>query len=135
VAKKKFVLHPFDVSLLIFSKKYIDNLNKEDFNIKLRVHFLEERLAQLAPDQIDAALKQNINLKVEVHQRGMEIKKLKKLVLSLERELERLQHAGGDSNRNRERELEERLEEREVELRELRRTRGSRDLNRRHHAG
>ena len=43
------------------------------------MHFLEERLAQLAPDQIDAALKQNINLKIEVQQRGMELKKLKKL--------------------------------------------------------
>lgn len=101
--------------------QHIDNLKKENFNIKLRVHFLEERLAQLAPDQIDAALKQNINLKIEVQQRGMEIKKLKKLVLSLERELERLQHAGGPSNRSRERELEEKLEERQVELMELRR--------------
>ncbi|KDR79017.1 hypothetical protein GALMADRAFT_64374 [Galerina marginata CBS 339.88] len=101
-------------------EKHIDNLKKENFNIKLRVHFLEERLAQLAPDQIDAALKQNINLKIEVQQRGMEIKKLKKLVLSLEHELERLQRGGGSSNRNRERELEEKLEERERELRDLR---------------
>ena len=49
----------------------------------------------------------------------MEIKKLKKLVLSLEHELERLQRS--DGNRNRERELEDKLEERERELRELRR--------------
>ncbi|KAH9483481.1 Spindle pole body protein pcp1 [Psilocybe cubensis] len=103
-------------------EKHIDNLKKENFNIKLRVHFLEEQLARLAPDQIDAALKQNINLKIEVQQRGMEIKKLKKLVLSLEHELERLQRSGGGgSNRGRERELEERLEERERELQELRR--------------
>ena len=46
------------------SFKHIDSLKKENFNIKLKVHFLEERLAQLAPDQIDAALKQNINLKI-----------------------------------------------------------------------
>ncbi|KAF8867925.1 hypothetical protein CPB84DRAFT_1741356 [Gymnopilus junonius] len=101
-------------------EKHIDNLKKENFNIKLRVHFLEERLAQLAPDQIDAALKQNINLKIEVQQRGMEIKKLKKLVLSLEHELERSQRNGSGGNRDRERELEEKLEEREMELRELR---------------
>lgn len=94
-------------------------MKKENFNIKLRVHFLEERLAQLAPDQIDAALKQNINLKIEVQQRGMEMKKLKKLVLSLEHELERLQRS--DGNRNRERELEDKLEEREHELNQLRR--------------
>jgi chromosome segregation ATPase len=67
--------------------QHIDNLKKENFNVKLRVHFLEERLAQLAPDQIDAALKQNINLKIEVQQRGVEMKKLKKLVLDLDREL------------------------------------------------
>ena len=105
--------------ILIMPKQHIDNLKKENFNIKLRVHFLEERLAQLAPDQIDAALKQNINLKIEVQQRGMEMKKLKKLVLSLEHELEKLQRS--DGNRNRERELENKLEEREHELRELRR--------------
>ena len=81
----------------------------------MRVHFLEERLASLAPDQTEAALKQNINLKIEVQQRGMEMKKLKKLVLELERELQR---AGG--SKDRERELEEKLEERDRELRELR---------------
>jgi len=77
-------------------------------------------LAQLAPDHIDAALKQNISLKIEVQQRGMEMKKLKKLVLDLERELERLQQGGSASSSRRERELEEKLEERERELRELR---------------
>lgn len=101
------------------SIKHIDNLKKENFAIKLRVHFLEERLAQLAPDHIDAALKQNISLKIEVQQRGMEMKKLKKLVLDLERELERLQQGGSASSSRRERELEEKLEERERELREL----------------
>ncbi|KAI0684015.1 hypothetical protein BC835DRAFT_1294342 [Cytidiella melzeri] len=99
-------------------EKHIDSLKKENFNIKLKVHFLEERLAQLAPDQIDAALKQNINLKIEVQQRGMEVKKLKKLVLELERELERLQRGSG-----RARELEEKLDEREREIRELRKRR------------
>ena len=90
------------------------------------MHFLEEQLAKLAPEQIDAALKQNINLKIEVQQRGMEIKKLKKLVLSLEHELERLQRL--DGNRNRERELEDKLEERERELGDLRRRKSGSDL-------
>ena len=96
-------------------------MKKENFNIKLKVHFLEERLAQLAPDQIDAALKQNINLKIEVQQRGLEMKKYKKLVLELERELERSQRG-----RSRERELEEQLEERECELLELSRKKAGR---------
>ncbi|KAG6901196.1 hypothetical protein C0995_015479 [Termitomyces sp. Mi166 len=106
-------------------EKHIDNLKKENFSIKLRVHFLEDQLAKLAPDQMDAVLKQNINLKIEVQQRGMEMKKLKKLVLELERELERLQRAGG--SKNRERELEEKLEERDRELNDLRRRRSGRD--------
>ncbi|TRM57015.1 microtubule associated-domain-containing protein [Schizophyllum amplum] len=101
-------------------EKHIDSLKKENFNVKLRVHFLEERLAQLAPDQMDQALKQNINLKIEVQNRGLEIKKLKKLVLELERELERLQKGHG-SSRSRERELEEKLDERDREIKDLRR--------------
>ncbi|KAG6866142.1 hypothetical protein C0991_008095 [Blastosporella zonata] len=108
-------------------EKHIDNLKKENFSIKLRVHFLEDQLAKLAPDQMDAALKQNINLKIEVQQRGMEMKKLKKLVLELERELDRLQRAGG--SKNRERELEEKLEERDRELKELRRRRSGQDVD------
>ncbi|KAJ2911777.1 hypothetical protein MD484_g8639, partial [Candolleomyces efflorescens] len=113
-------------------EKHIDNLKKENFSIKLRVHFLEDQLARLAPDQMEAALKQNINLKIEVQQRGMEIKKLKKLVLSLEHELERLQRvgaassstgggSGGGTTSQRERELEEKLAQRDLEIRELRR--------------
>jgi chromosome segregation ATPase len=102
------------------SSQHIDNLKKENFNIKLKVHFLEERLAQLAPDQVEAALKQNINLKIEVQQRGMELKKVRKLVLELENELQRLQR-GDVARTSRERELEALLEKREHETRELRR--------------
>ncbi len=69
---------------------------------------------------MEAALKQNINLKIEVQQRGMELKKVRKLVLELENELQRLQR--GDAARtSRERELEALLEKREHETRELRR--------------
>ncbi|KAK0213470.1 hypothetical protein IW262DRAFT_1516506 [Armillaria fumosa] len=103
-------------------EKHIDHLKKENFDIKIKCHFLEERLAQLAPDQMDAALKQNIDLKIELSARGQEIKRLKKLLLELERELERMQRAAG---RGRERELEEKLEERDREIRELRRQRQS----------
>lgn len=58
----------------------------------------------------------------------MELKKLKKLVLELERELDRLQRGAGGS-RNRERELEEKLEERERELMDLRRRRAGEGMN------
>jgi chromosome segregation ATPase len=69
---------------------------------------------------VEAALKQNINLKIEVQQRGMELKKVRKLVLELENELQRIQR--GDAARSsRERELEVLLEKREHDIRELRR--------------
>jgi chromosome segregation ATPase len=114
------------VVVILALTQHIDNLKKENFNIKLRVHFLEERLAQLAPDQVDAALKQNVSLKVEVQQRGLELKKLKRLVLELERELERSQKERSTaSSRDRERDLETKLQEREHEIRELRRGRVS----------
>ncbi|KAG6810609.1 hypothetical protein H0H92_011161 [Tricholoma furcatifolium] len=76
---------------------------------------------------MDAVLKQNINLKIEVQQRGMELKKLKKLVLELERELDRQTKVGG--SKNRERELEEKLEERDRELKELRRRHGQQGVD------
>jgi chromosome segregation ATPase len=69
---------------------------------------------------VEAALKQNINLKIEVQQRGMELKKVRKLVLELENELQRLQR-GDVARSSRERELEALLEKREHETRELRR--------------
>ena len=52
----------------------------------------------------------------------MELKKLKKLVLELQRALDETQRSGGAQARARE--LEEKLEERERELREVRRRRG-----------
>ncbi|KAI0372388.1 hypothetical protein BV20DRAFT_68783 [Pilatotrama ljubarskyi] len=45
------------------SEKHIDALKKGNNNIKLKAYFQQDRLAQLAPDEVDAALKHNINLK------------------------------------------------------------------------
>jgi chromosome segregation ATPase len=55
----------------------------------------------------------------------MELKKLKKLVAQYERDLES-QRTSSNSNHDRERELEEKLEEREREIRELRRLKADR---------
>ena len=100
----------------------IDSLKKENFSLKLKVHFLEERLNQLAPEHVEAAFKQNINLKIEVQSRGVELKKYKKLLLELEKELQSAQKGVGGS-KIRERELEEALSDRDREVRELKRRR------------
>lgn len=110
------------MSLVITRVQVIDSLKKENFSLKLKVHFLEERLNQLAPEHVEAAFKQNINLKIEVQSRGVELKKCKKLLLELEKELQSAQKGVGGS-RARERELEEALADREREIRELRRRR------------
>lgn len=91
--------------------------------MKLKVHFLEERLAELAPDHIESALKQNINLKIEVQSRGVELKKYKRLLLEMEKELERSQRGDGNTVSH-VRDLEAKLEERERELRDIRRRKG-----------
>lgn len=103
-------------------EKVIDSFKKENFSLKLKVHFLEERLSLLAPEHVEAAFKQNINLKIEVQSRGVELKKYKKLLLELEKELQNAQKGVGGS-KARERELEDALAEREREMRELRRRR------------
>jgi chromosome segregation ATPase len=41
-------------------------VKKDNFNLQLENHFLKERLANMAPDHIEAALKENVKLKLEI---------------------------------------------------------------------
>ncbi|KAM0792032.1 hypothetical protein ACM66B_006259 [Microbotryomycetes sp. NB124-2] len=124
-------------------EKVIDEVKKENFDLKLKIHFYEQRLERLAPDHIDQALRENIQLKVEFQTLRTELKRYKKLLLEGNRAIEQLSRerdqavrAGGrgtDGNK-REREvekelqrerqdreaLEARLREQARELRELR---------------
>lgn len=131
-----------------FRSQVIDEVKKENFSLKLKIYFLEERLAKLAPDQIDLALKENIELKVDFQNLRQELKKYKRMLLdqqnlieSLQKESVQVQQGGGKGGSSRERELEKeikrlrdkeerervsrdaleaRLNEREREVRELR---------------
>jgi hypothetical protein len=95
----------------------IDQVKKENFSLKLKIFFLEERLAKLAPDHIDSALKENIELKVDFQTLQQELKKhkrmcldLNKVVGSLQTDLEAAQDAAQNtshvSSSSRERDLE-----------------------------
>ncbi|CCO35736.1 hypothetical protein BN14_09856 [Rhizoctonia solani AG-1 IB] len=115
-------------------EKLIDQVKRENFALKLKVHFLEERLNQLAPDHLEAALKQNISLKIEVQSQRVELKKHKKAATDAERamaDLRREMEISGSSStalqeeRARRIETERLLDERERELRALRRRVGS----------
>jgi chromosome segregation ATPase len=100
----------------------IDQVKKENFSLKLKIFFLEERLAKLAPDHIDAALKENIDLRVDFQTCQQELKKHKRMCLDLNKVVESLQadleaaqesvataqnsSQGGNSDRERELERE-----------------------------
>lgn len=120
------------VSLQRFHSQVIDEFKKENFDLKLKIHFYEQRLERLAPDQIDQALRENIQLKVEFQSLRVELKRYKKLLLEGQKAIDNLtrerearenmkDHAnakGMASGSKRERELEKRIE-REREEREV----------------
>ncbi|KAG9090077.1 hypothetical protein FRC06_001235 [Ceratobasidium sp. 370] len=114
-------------------EKLIDQVKRENFALKLKVHFLEERLNQLAPDHLEAALKQNISLKIEVQSQRVELKKHRKAVTDTERAMadlrREMEHAGTSSaalqeERARRMEAERQLDERDREIRALKRKAG-----------
>lgn len=55
--------------------------------MQLENHFLKERLANMAPDHIEAAVKENVKLKLEILNIGKEMKKLKKLLMQQDKDL------------------------------------------------
>ncbi|KAB5588769.1 Microtubule organizer protein 1 [Ceratobasidium theobromae] len=124
----------YDLRPELIVVQLIDQVKRENFALKLKVHFLEERLNQLAPDHLESALKQNISLKIEVQSQRVELKKHKKAAADAERamaELRREMEISGSSSvalqdeRARRIETERLLDERERELRALRRRVGS----------
>ncbi|WRT67702.1 uncharacterized protein IL334_004674 [Kwoniella shivajii] len=80
-------------------EKQLEESKKEVFNLQLENHFLKERLSNMAPEHIEAALKENVKLKLEILNLSKELKKLKKLVLQQDRDLafaSRNGHGGGE---------------------------------------
>ncbi|KAG0004343.1 hypothetical protein BGZ79_009575 [Entomortierella chlamydospora] len=61
-------------------EKVIDELNKQNFSLKLRVYFLEDRLAKLSPEHADQAANENIELKVKLQTLASELKQYKRLL-------------------------------------------------------
>ncbi|WVO15791.1 hypothetical protein L204_103453 [Cryptococcus depauperatus] len=68
-------------------EKHLEETKKEVFNLQLENHFLKERLSNMAPEHIEAALKENVKLKLEILTLSKELKKLKKLVTQQDRDL------------------------------------------------
>ncbi|KAI7873970.1 hypothetical protein K492DRAFT_138435, partial [Lichtheimia hyalospora FSU 10163] len=72
-------------------EKTIDILKKDNFGLKLKIYHLEKRLDELSPDQVDNALKENVDLKVNIQILTQELKKYKHMILELHSAMDLLQ--------------------------------------------
>lgn len=66
----------------------IDKIEKENFGLKLKIHFLEEALRKAGPGFSEAALKENTELKVDKVTMQRELQRYKKHLSSAEKGLE-----------------------------------------------
>ncbi|KAL7790336.1 putative spindle-pole body protein [Trichoderma ceciliae] len=66
----------------------IDKIEKENFGLKLKIHFLEEALRKAGPGFSEAALKENTELKVDKVTMQRELQRYKKHITTAERDLE-----------------------------------------------
>ncbi|KAG0353650.1 hypothetical protein BG005_007088 [Podila minutissima] len=73
-------------------EKVIDELKKDSFGLKLKIYFLEERLAKISPEHVDQALHENIEMKVRLQTMHSELKQYKRLLLEAHAAIEALQN-------------------------------------------
>ncbi|KAE8449961.1 hypothetical protein EG329_007100 [Mollisiaceae sp. DMI_Dod_QoI] len=66
----------------------IDKIEKENFGLKLKIHFLEEALRKAGPGFSEAALKENTELKVDKVTMQKELLRYRKTLASAERDVE-----------------------------------------------
>ncbi|PHH75870.1 hypothetical protein CDD80_2006 [Ophiocordyceps camponoti-rufipedis] len=118
----------------------IDRIEKENFGLKLKIHFLEDALRKAGPGYSEAALKENTELKVDKVTMQRELHRYKKQLTSAERDLENYRQQmlelqdrakrkqPDDSQRAQLQKLQKTLQEREADLDEL-----QRQVDRGHH--
>ncbi|KAM4876951.1 CDK5 regulatory subunit-associated protein 2 isoform 3-T3 [Thomomys bottae] len=73
----------------------ITELKKENFNLKLRIYFLEERMQQEFDGPTEQVYKTNIELKVEVESLKRELHEREKLLIKASKAVESLAEGGG----------------------------------------
>ncbi|XP_010077613.1 PREDICTED: CDK5 regulatory subunit-associated protein 2-like, partial [Pterocles gutturalis] len=74
----------------------ITDLKKENFNLKLRIYFLEERMQQKFDGPTEEIYKINIELKVEIESLKRELQEREKLLIKASKAVESLAQ-GGDA--------------------------------------
>uniref|UniRef100_A0A8C9JQ78 CDK5 regulatory subunit associated protein 2 n=1 Tax=Panthera tigris altaica TaxID=74533 RepID=A0A8C9JQ78_PANTA len=73
----------------------ITELKKENFNLKLRIYFLEERMQQELDGPTEHVYKTNIELKVEVESLKRELQEREQLLIKASKAVESLAEGGG----------------------------------------
>uniref|UniRef100_A0A8C7LWM8 Centrosomin N-terminal motif 1 domain-containing protein n=1 Tax=Oncorhynchus mykiss TaxID=8022 RepID=A0A8C7LWM8_ONCMY len=97
-------LHKSVFLFFSFYSQQIMTLKKENFNLKLRIYFMEERMQQKCDDSTEDIYKTNIELKVEVESMKRDLAEKHELLVSASKALESLAgRESGDSLRVRER--------------------------------
>ncbi|ODQ56409.1 hypothetical protein SAICODRAFT_51393, partial [Saitoella complicata NRRL Y-17804] len=69
----------------------LSEMKKENFSLKLKIFYLEERMQNMAPENIDKALKESIEFKVERTTLQRELQRHKKFLMEAEKSVARLQ--------------------------------------------
>ncbi|KAM9848622.1 myomegalin isoform 2-T2 [Aulostomus maculatus] len=100
---------PLQMHSLREFEQHLNDLKKENFSLKLRIYFLEEKIQQKFEESSDDVHKRNIELKVEVESLKNELEEKQQLLDKTLLKAESL------SNHN-EAELQRRLEERQQEI-------------------
>ncbi|XP_062868121.1 CDK5 regulatory subunit-associated protein 2 isoform X2 [Trichomycterus rosablanca] len=88
-------MSPSKVMTMKDYENQITALKKENFNLKLRIYFLEEHVQQKCDDSTEEIYKTNIELKVEVESMKRDLAEKQELLVSASKALESL--AGRDS--------------------------------------
>jgi hypothetical protein len=105
----------------------IDRLQKENFDLKIKVYYLNEKLEKQSDESVKEALQENVDMKVKLAEGIRERKALKKCIRELEKKIEEL---GGEKRKEEEEaaaeteevwELREKVERYRIEIEEYRR--------------
>ncbi|KAI9799177.1 MAG: hypothetical protein M1833_004217 [Piccolia ochrophora] len=110
----------------------INKIEKENFGLKLKIHFLEEALRKAGPGYSEAALKENTDLKVDKVTMQTELRRYRKTLLGAERDLDTYRQQLAEAQESRKRsyadeelqeelaQLKRALEAKDTEIQELR---------------
>ncbi|CAI2188040.1 3097_t:CDS:10 [Funneliformis geosporum] len=75
-------------------ERVIDEIKKENFSLKMKVYFLEERVSKMGPDEMERALKENVEIKMQNHELNVTLKERNKLLLDAEKAIQMLHQSG-----------------------------------------